>query len=71
MARDLGTIYAPSRMILAIPSDAKNLPAPLAAKRADAATAAYLCVGMTCSAPVTDFAELRRKLAARVTNDLH
>ncbi|HEY2782569.1 MAG TPA: thioredoxin domain-containing protein [Steroidobacteraceae bacterium] len=65
-ARDLGALYAPTRMIFAIPA-AEELPPALAAKRAGAATVAYLCSGMTCSAPLENFAEISRALRLRVT----
>ena len=45
-------LYAPTRMIFAIPSDAAELPPALAAKAARPDTVAYLCTGMTCSAPL-------------------
>ena len=51
-AADLGAIYAPTRMVFAIPEGAE-LPGALAAKSAGASTVAYLCTGMTCSAPMT------------------
>ena len=61
-AEELGASYAPNRMIFAIPSDAVDLPAPLAAKGATADTVAYVCTGMTCSAPLTDLSEVVREL---------
>ena len=64
-AADLGAIYAPTRMIFAIP-DGVELPAALAAKSAGPTTLAYLCTGMTCSAPMTDFSEVWRALTLRV-----
>jgi uncharacterized protein YyaL (SSP411 family) len=54
-------------MIFAIPKDAE-LPPALAAKRANAATVAYLCTGMTCSAPLADLQEILRALKLRVTS---
>ncbi len=66
-AKSLGALYAPARMIFAIPGDAQDLPAALAAKPAGAATTAYVCTGMTCAAPLTDLGELARKLTAGVT----
>jgi len=66
-ARDLGTLYAPTRMIFAIPEDASALPPALAAKRPGAVTTAYVCTGMTCSAPLTDLRDVARRLAARLT----
>jgi uncharacterized protein len=53
-ARQLGALYAPMRMIFAIPNDAADLPPSLSEKRAADTTLAYLCNGMTCSAPLGD-----------------
>jgi uncharacterized protein len=64
-ARELGALYAPTRMIFAIPAG-EELPPALAAKGAGAATAAYLCTGMTCSAPLTNVADISRALKLRV-----
>ena len=58
----LSRLYAPRRMQFAIPSDAQCLPAALAGKRAGDATTAYLCAGMTCSAPFNELSELARAL---------
>jgi uncharacterized protein YyaL (SSP411 family) len=63
---ELGKIYAPTRMIFAIPNDAQ-LPVALAAKRPSETTVAYLCSGMTCSAPLADLEEVVRSLRLRVT----
>jgi uncharacterized protein len=60
-AIDLGARYAPTRMIFAIPNDAE-LPPALAAKRAGPETLAYLCSGMTCSAPLANFEEISRAI---------
>ncbi|HSZ09846.1 MAG TPA: thioredoxin domain-containing protein [Steroidobacteraceae bacterium] len=60
-AQDLGALYAPTRMIFAIPEDA-DLPAALEPKRAQGETVAYLCRGMTCSAPLTNLEEISRAL---------
>jgi uncharacterized protein YyaL (SSP411 family) len=62
----LGKLYAPTRMIYAIPNDAQ-LPAALAAKRPGEITVAYLCSGMTCSAPLENLEEVIRALQLRVT----
>jgi uncharacterized protein YyaL (SSP411 family) len=64
-SRQLGAVYAPRRMIFAIPADAGRLPPALAAKAATDGTVAYLCAGMTCSAPITDLATLSRELILR------
>jgi len=50
---ELDKVYAPKRCVIAIPSDAQGLPAGLAAKAAAGeGVVAYVCRGMTCSAPV-------------------
>jgi uncharacterized protein YyaL (SSP411 family) len=64
-ARELGALYAPSRLIFAIPNDAQGLPPALADKRPGRTTTAYVCNGMTCSAPLTDLAALASRLASR------
>jgi uncharacterized protein YyaL (SSP411 family) len=63
-ARQLGRIYAPSRMIFAIPRDTAGLPPALAGKHAGDGTMAYLCRGTTCSAPLAELGELASALAA-------
>jgi hypothetical protein len=63
---ELGALYAPTRMIFAIPRDAAELPPALAAKSATAGTVAYVCTGMTCSAPLTDQREIARELILRL-----
>jgi uncharacterized protein YyaL (SSP411 family) len=65
-AGTLSALYAPTRMIFAIPNDAQ-LPAALAAKRPGETTVAYLCTGMTCSAPLTNLEDVTRTLKLRVT----
>jgi uncharacterized protein YyaL (SSP411 family) len=62
----LSALYAPTRMIFAIPRDAAELPPALAAKLATAGTVAYVCTGMTCSAPLTDLGEIARELTLRI-----
>jgi uncharacterized protein len=62
----LNALYAPTRMIYAIPNDAQ-LPPALAAKRPGETTVAYLCTGMTCSAPLANLEEVTRTLKLRVT----
>jgi uncharacterized protein len=64
-AQDFGALYAPNRMIFAIP-DTAELPPALAAKSARGQTVAYLCTGMTCSAPLADLQEISRALKLRV-----
>ena len=62
----LSALYAPTRMIYAIPNDAQ-LPGALAAKRPGETTVAYLCTGMTCSAPLMNLEDVTRTLRLRVT----
>jgi uncharacterized protein YyaL (SSP411 family) len=64
--RSLRALYAPNRLIFAIPTDTPNLPPAVADKAARPTTTAYLCTGMTCSAPLSDLGELARKLASGV-----
>jgi uncharacterized protein YyaL (SSP411 family) len=66
-SRQIGAWYAPRRMIFAIP-DTAQLPPALAEKRAAAHTLAYLCSGMTCSAPLTDLESIVRQLQLRLTS---
>ncbi len=62
----LGELYASTRMIFAIPNEAV-LPPALAAKRPSETTVAYLCTGMTCSAPLANLEDVARTLKLRVT----
>jgi uncharacterized protein YyaL (SSP411 family) len=64
-ATELGALYSPTRMIFAIPRDAVDLPPALAAKQATTATVAYICTGMTCSAPLTDLSRVASESAAK------
>jgi uncharacterized protein len=66
--RELAKLYAPHRMVFAIPADAAGLDAALADKRAGAATRAYLCRGTTCSAPLDSLADLTRTLRAQLAS---
>jgi uncharacterized protein YyaL (SSP411 family) len=61
---ELGKAYAPNRMVFAIPRNAADLPAAIAAKRPMDATVAYVCSGMTCSAPLTDIRALTHPVRA-------
>ncbi len=56
--RELAKAYAPRRMVLAIPADARDLPAALAEKAPRRRAVAYLCQGSVCSAPIHSLAEL-------------
>jgi hypothetical protein len=50
--RDLSRLYAPRRMVLAVPADTRDLPPALADKPARGEAIAYLCKGSVCSAPL-------------------
>ncbi|HEY5808007.1 MAG TPA: thioredoxin domain-containing protein [Povalibacter sp.] len=54
----LAQIYAPRRLVFAIPDTAGNLPESLAAKKGLEGTVAYVCHGMTCSEPLRTLAAL-------------
>jgi hypothetical protein len=60
----LASIYAPRRMVIAIPSDAGGLPEALAAKHAHDGTIAYICRGPQCREPVTELPSLLEMLRA-------
>jgi len=55
---ELAKVYAPRRLVFAIAADASNLPSAIADKKALPETAAYVCRGMTCSAPVRSLSSL-------------
>jgi len=71
-ARELGRLYSPHRVVLAIASDAAELPAALADKTpnipglASGAPVAYVCQGSTCSAPLDSLAALVNRLRAGI-----
>jgi uncharacterized protein YyaL (SSP411 family) len=48
----LGRAYAPRRLVVAIPSDVRELPPALAAKRPRERAVAYVCRGPVCSEPI-------------------
>jgi len=62
-SRELARLYAPRRIVLAIPSDAANLPDGLADKPARGAAVAYICRGSTCSPPIDSLSALARELS--------
>jgi uncharacterized protein len=59
---ELARNYAPHRLVLAIPTDASQLPAALADKTPRAGPVAYVCRGSTCSPPIDSLAALTEKL---------
>jgi uncharacterized protein YyaL (SSP411 family) len=56
----LAPLYAPRRMVFAIPEDADGLPEALASKAARDRTVAYVCEGPQCSEPIDDLPRLVR-----------
>ena len=56
--------YAPRRLTLAIPDQAKELPGILAQRVGKGSVTAYICSGHACETPVTEFARLDVVLAA-------
>jgi uncharacterized protein len=63
-SRAISAAYAPARMVFAIPADETRLPPAIAEKRAGGGTLAYVCTVTTCSAPMSDLAELEQALKA-------
>jgi uncharacterized protein YyaL (SSP411 family) len=59
---ELAKIYAPRRMVFAIPEDAANLPPALTAKATRGAAVAYVCQGSVCSVPLDSFSALVNQL---------
>jgi uncharacterized protein YyaL (SSP411 family) len=62
----IGALYAPRRMLFAIPDDAQQLPPGIAEKKPGAGPVAYLCTGTTCSAPMTELEHIVRELKLRI-----
>ncbi len=65
-ASDLGQLYAPRRMVLAIPLEPQDLPAALAGKPGapEREVVAYVCEGSVCSAPLDSLPGLLARLRA-------
>ncbi len=55
---ELDKIYAPMRLVFAIPDDITDLPEAIGNKRTQDGTVGYVCRGTTCSAPVRSLAAL-------------
>jgi uncharacterized protein YyaL (SSP411 family) len=61
--RSAAKLYAPRRLVFAIPRDEDGLPGALADRRAaDDDTIAYRCVGTHCELPVTSFEALAEQM---------
>jgi uncharacterized protein YyaL (SSP411 family) len=58
----LAKTYAPHRIVLAIPTEAADLPPALADKTPRAGPVGYLCRGSTCSAPIDSLEALIEQL---------
>jgi uncharacterized protein YyaL (SSP411 family) len=65
-ARELHKLYAPRRLVLAVPSDAQDLPPALEEKRSQSNAVAYVCHGSTCSAPIDSLGGLVSRLRAGI-----
>jgi uncharacterized protein YyaL (SSP411 family) len=68
-AKELHKLYAPRRLVLAVPADAQELPPALAEKIFPAESRgaiAYVCQGSTCSAPIDSLSGLVSRLRAGV-----
>jgi hypothetical protein len=59
---DLARLYAPRRIVLAVPTNTGNLPPALDDKPARGAAVAYVCKGSVCSAPLESFSALAAHL---------
>src|ERR1700733_1168412 len=64
----LAKLYAPRRLVFAIPASASGLPAALADKQPRGIANAYLCRGTTCSAPIDSLGALIEHLGERAGN---
>jgi uncharacterized protein YyaL (SSP411 family) len=65
-ARELHKLYAPRRMVLAVPADAQDLPPALEEKVSQSSAVAYVCHGSTCSAPIDSLGGLVSRLRAGI-----
>jgi len=61
--RELAKVYAPRRLVLAIPADTADLPLALKDKAPHGAAIAYVCRGTTCSAPINSLDALAQHLS--------
>jgi uncharacterized protein YyaL (SSP411 family) len=55
-------VYAPGRMVFAIPDNCQSLPGLLGERKAAAGGIAYICEGTSCQPPVTSLEELKVRL---------
>jgi hypothetical protein len=61
----LAKLYAPRRLVFAVPSDVTELPAALADKAPRGVATAYVCRGTTCTAPIDSLGGLVEHLGER------
>jgi hypothetical protein len=61
-SHNISAIYAPRRLVFAIPADAE-LPESLASKQVTNSTVAYICRGTTCSAAINSLEALANELS--------
>ncbi len=63
-------LYAPRRLIFAIPADAENLPGALSERKAkDGETLAYRCIGSQCSLPINSWDALAIELSESASGE--
>jgi len=59
----VNAIFAPRRLVFAIPATATNLPGMLAERKSGESTLAYICRGTSCSTPITSLENLAAELS--------
>jgi uncharacterized protein len=67
--RDLARLYAPRRIVIAVPTSAGDLPPALNDKPARGEAVAYVCKGSVCSAPLESFSALAAHLRQAASHD--
>ena len=65
---ELARLYAPRRIVLAVPTVAGDLPPALAEKPPRGNAVAYVCEGSVCSAPLDSFSALANRLRREVSH---
>ena len=59
----VNVIFAPRRLVFAIPTAAPSLPGALAERKPGKSTLAYICRGTSCSTPITSVENLAAELS--------
>jgi uncharacterized protein YyaL (SSP411 family) len=62
-AQSISAVYAPHRLVFAIPADAGKLPGALELRKAGPETIAYVCRGTSCSTPLESLKQLAAELS--------